>query len=183
MNNAARDARLDALIAKDEIRQLIVTYARGLDRCDVEIMKSVFHEDAVFEHATHFKGSALEFCEHAVALLRTLGEQQHFICNQTIELNGDKARSETYGFALHRCVDPANGQRFDNLMGARLLDRYERRNGVWKIVHRQTVVDWNNDIELSETWAKGAMGDAEMPAEYRGRKDANDPSYTWLSNH
>ncbi len=142
-------------------------------------MKSVFHPDAHFEHVDHWNGPADGFCDMACTLLRTLGPQQHLIGQHIVEVvSPTLAFGQAYGFALHRAVTPAARQ-IDNLLGARLLDRYEKRDGVWKIAHRKTVVDWNLDIDTCETWGQGAFGPPHMPEQFRGRKDRDDPSYTW----
>ena len=39
--------KLEKLIAKSEIYDLSCKYMRGLDRLDIEVLKSVFHEDAL----------------------------------------------------------------------------------------------------------------------------------------
>ena len=44
----SRDPAVQALIDKEEIRDLLRRYSRSLDRCDAELMKSLFHPDAKF---------------------------------------------------------------------------------------------------------------------------------------
>jgi ketosteroid isomerase-like protein len=175
---AASADRVQALIDKEEIRELVQRYARALDRCDLELMKSVYWDDGVFEHADHYNGSAHGFCEHAVGFLSTLGALQHFICQQLIELRGDEAIGESYGLAFHRAHEPS-GKPFDSWVGARLLDRYERRGGVWKIAHRKTVVDWGADLDAQESWGRGVFGPPHMEARFMGQKGEADPSYAW----
>jgi ketosteroid isomerase-like protein len=174
------ESRLQELLDKEEIRELVQRYARALDRCDLELMKSVFHDDGVFEHADHYKGPAHGFCEHAVGFLSTLGPLQHFVCQQLIEVHGETAYGESYGLAFHRAHDPS-GKAFDAIVGARLLDRYTRRNGAWKIAHRKTVVEWSADPWTEEHWGRGAFGPQHMGEEFKGKKGAADPSYAWFA--
>ncbi len=175
----SRDPAVQALIDKEEIRDLLRRYSRSLDRCDAELMKSLFHPDAKFEHADHFSGSADEFADYAVEFLSTLGPLAHYLCNSHIVLDGDTAYGESYGFALQRAE--ADGKSFESLVGARMLDVYERREGVWKILHRRTLVDWNLDIDTNETFGRGVFGPTTMEAQYRGSKGKGDPSYAWLA--
>lgn len=175
----SRDPAIQALIDKEEIRDLMSLYCRALDRCDAALMKSLFHPDAKFEHANHFSGSAEEFADYAVEFLSTLGTLAHYLCNSHVRLDGDRAYGEHYGLALQRAEK--DGQSFESIAGARMLDVYERRDGVWKILHRRTVVDWNLDIDTNETFGRGVFGPTTMDAEFRGRKDRGDPSYAWLA--
>jgi ketosteroid isomerase-like protein len=177
--NSISENRVQALIDKEDIRELVQRYARALDRCDLALMKSVYWEDGIFEHADHYNGPAHGFCEHAVAFLTTLGPLQHFICQQLIELKGDKAIGESYGLAFHRAAE-ASGKPFDSWVGARLLDRYERRGGVWKIAHRKTVVEWGADLDTQETWGRGAFDHTHMEDRFKGQKGQADPSYAWF---
>ena len=100
---------------------------------------------------------------------------------RAVELDGDSAYGEAWGFAFHRVNDP-EGRSLDSLLGARMLDRYERRNGVWKIAHRKTVIEWNLDVDTNETWGGGGMGPPEMDPKFMGKKDRSDPIYSWFKS-
>jgi ketosteroid isomerase-like protein len=173
------DAQIQALLDKEDCRELVRNYARGLDRCDAEMMKRSFHPDALFEQVGHFNGNAHEFCDFAANLLKTLGPQQHMAGQHIVELHGDTAYGECYGLSFHRLNTP-QGESVDSLLGARLLDRYERRDDVWKIAHRRTIVEWNLDVPTNETMGAGGLGETELKDEHRGRKDREDPIYQWF---
>ena len=176
-----RDPAVQALIDKEACRELTALYARSLDRCDLELMKSVFHPDATFEHADHYKGSAIGFAEMAVPLMQSIGPIQHSLCQHIVELDGDSAYGEAYGIAFQR-VRAEDGSSIDCFVGARVFDRYERRDGVWKIAALRTVVDWNLDVPTCETWGRGGLGEAHLSEEHRGTKDRTDPLYAWLQS-
>lgn len=180
MGQDARDRLIDELLAKEACRELVQLYARGLDRCDLELMRSVFWEDAVFQHANVYDGSAMGFCEMAVQFIASVGPTQHLIGQQLVQVDGDRAISESSGLSFHRAVG-ADGKPFDNFVAARLLDRFERRGGVWKIAHRKTVPEWNRDTDTAETWGKGLFGPPVVEEQYRGKKGKADPSYAWLT--
>lgn len=174
-----RDPEVQRLLDKEACRELTAIYARALDRCDLEMMKSVFHPDATFEHADHYRGSASGFAEHAVPLMRSIGPIQHALCQHLVEVEGDVALGEAYGIAFQR-VTASDGASIDCIVGARIFDRYERRDGLWKIAARRTVVDWNIDLPTAESWGRGGLGPAHMGEEHRGRKDRLDPYYGWF---
>lgn len=174
-----RDPALQALLDKESCRELTATYTRALDRCDLEMMLSIFTPDATFEHADHYSGPARGFAEHAIELMRSIGPIQHTLGQQIIELDGDVAYGESYGIAFQR-VTASDGRSIDCIVGGRIFDRYERRGGVWKIAARRTIVDWNLDVETSETWGAGGLGPDHIGEQYRGRKDRTDPLYGWF---
>ena len=53
---------LDDISSHLEIRQVLATYSRGVDRWDAEILKSVYHPDAIDKH-TVFNGTGWDFAE------------------------------------------------------------------------------------------------------------------------
>jgi SnoaL-like domain len=65
----------------------------------------------------------------------------HSICNEYVEVRGDVAFGEAYLVAYHR--SGPEGRMVDMTLGARYVDRYERREGQWKIARRAVVYDWS----------------------------------------
>jgi hypothetical protein len=55
----------DDLRSKDEIRDVVLRLARGIDRCDLELLRSCYHPDAHEEHGW-FSGSAWEYAGRLV---------------------------------------------------------------------------------------------------------------------
>jgi hypothetical protein len=143
-----------------EIRQVLATYSRGVDRWDLEILKSVYHPDATDNHAV-FNGSGWDFAEFINATCRQMkGPSQHHLTNIYIELHGDSANVETYYIAYHSALNEDGSE--DTLLhvGGRYLDRFERRDGVWKIAKRLVTIDWSRRTLLGEAWE----GAAAFPA-------------------
>ena len=67
---------LAALIAKDEIRELALLYSRGVDRKDIELLRTLYAHDATDDHGKHYNGSAegyLRFLEMSFPHLRYSG--------------------------------------------------------------------------------------------------------------
>ena len=165
-------ALLRVLLDKEAIRDVLNRYCRAMDRCDAELLQDVFHDDAREDHGGLHEGSAREFCSLAIDYVRKMGVVVHYLSNVTINVTGESAVAESYGIALHR-IDGEDGS-FDSVFGARLLDRFEKRQGVWRIIHRRVVYDWNRDAPVAESWGRGFF--AGQPQ--GGSKDRNDPSYT-----
>ena len=66
-------------------------------------MISCYHPDATDQHNC-FSGNGHEFCKHAIATLRRLRSSNHIVSNILIELDGDRAFSESYITVVHRPV-------------------------------------------------------------------------------
>ena len=164
-------ALLRELLAREAIRDVLLRYCRAMDRCDMALLRSVFHDDARESHGGLHEGSALEFCELAMDYVRRMGAVAHYLTNVSMRVTGDVAEAESYGIAFHR-IPGADGP-FDSIFGARLLDKFEKRGGAWRISHRQVVYDWNRDDPASETWGRGFFGGEPR----LGAKDRSDPSY------
>lgn len=124
--------RLELAADKLECIELVTQLARGIDRCDSEITRACFHPDATDDHGA-FKGTAEEFIEWVMPLLRTMKRTQHIIGQCLVEIDGDMAAGESC-FVAHHTIAPDDG---DILMIAagRYPDRFERRDNVWKISH------------------------------------------------
>jgi hypothetical protein len=151
--------KLEEISAHIEIRQVLATYSRGVDRWDADLLKSVYHPDAIDKH-TVFNGAGWDFADFIVNWCRQNGGvSQHHLTNIYIELHGDAANVETYYIAYHELRDAGSGN--DTLLntGGRYLDRFERRNGVWKIADRLCTIDWSRGNLPGEPWP----GAAEFP--------------------
>jgi hypothetical protein len=166
--------RLELALARDEIRAVLARYARGVDRADGALLKSCYHADAVEEHGGNYTGNAHEYVDVAVPRIRQMGSMQHLLGSTHIDLDGDVAHVETYVWTFARFAD--GGRSLDTFTGGRLVDRFERRSGEWKIAHRRTVFDWNRDVPSSEGWCSGLF-DPARPGMHLGRKDTSDISY------
>jgi hypothetical protein len=163
------------MVAKDAIRDVLHLYCRAMDRCDLELLESVFHEDAREDHGGLHEGSAREFCALAIDYVRRMAMVAHYVANALIRVVGDVALVESYGIALHRIPDDQEG--FDSVFGARLLDRFEHRDGAWRIAHRRVVYDWNRDTAVAQTWGRGFFSGEPQG----GAMDRSDPSYAFFA--
>ena len=164
---------LDDLLARQEIADVILRYARGIDRLDFDLVRSCYHPDAYDDHGA-FKGSVDEFIEAARSFLPRWTATQHFLGNMLIEVEGETARAETYAVAYHR-REAADGTGKDDVMGIRYVDRFERRAGhapEWKIAHRVVVTEWRRVDPVTGAKGRGEVG-------VWGRRDATDAIH-WI---
>jgi hypothetical protein len=143
---------LAKLVDKQEIHDVLMRYCRGIDRCDEELLRSVYHPDATDNHG-QFNGTAADFIPWALQALRRDERTTHFLCNELIEVQGDTAHCESYLFAVHRRKTKNGTATKDLIFGGRYVDRFERREGVWKIAHRQVILEWSRLDLVEESYS------------------------------
>lgn len=118
------------------IRDAALRYCRGVDRLDVEVMKSAYWPEATDDHGV-FVGNAWEFCENCMESHLGWRSTNHCIFNHSIELDGDgvRARGEIYNvtYLFQKDADVR-----DTWHG-RYLDVYEKRGEEWRIIERVCV--------------------------------------------
>jgi hypothetical protein len=168
---------------RQAIHDCLLRYCRGIDRLDRDIIMSAFHPDSLDEHGK-FVGNAAEFVDwavgqHTASHLST----QHCILNHLCEIDGDVAHAETYFMfvSMNRRGAPLN------MNGGRYIDRFERRDGEWRIAARVCLRDWAGldkapDMsDLSSMTSTRNELSAEMRAFMNGglgsKRDKTDPSY------
>lgn len=131
--------RIQALLDKSDLQDLVNTYARGLDRCDPELLKSVFFEDATVEMIS-FSGEAHAFAETTLAALKVhAATTSHFTTNCLFEIDGDNAVGESYLISVSVMKDGDDAKPAVHV--GRYLDRFQKRNGQWKFIYRSIVID------------------------------------------
>ena len=168
--NTPSDWELREAIDKQAIRDLCMLYCRAVDRIDADLLPRIFHDDATIEFGT-YDGPASGFVDNTFAHLRTMERTFHCLGNQLITVDGDRAVGEIYVFAYLSAFE--QGELMDTLLVGRYLDRYERRDGAWKISHRAFVMDWNQNQPNSSEWEEGMYGELRA----RGRRGKEDPVY------
>ncbi|GAA4809961.1 nuclear transport factor 2 family protein [Sphingosinicella ginsenosidimutans] len=168
------DDALQILLDKQACVELVYRFARGLDRCDEAIVRSVFHADGTDDHG-QFKGTVDEFVAWVFPVLATMERTQHVIGNVLVEVDGDRAWAESYFVAYHDLVNAYGGSLRTTVAG-RYLDRFERRGGEWRISHRKFVSDWSASDARSDMWDREAPGPRIF-----GRRDRDDPLYAEMA--
>lgn len=170
--------RLAELVARAEIQDQLMRYARGVDRKDWDAVRATYHADAHDEHG-EFSGSVDEFIEWVEKRHRTIPFSMHLLLNCLVEFKDeDTAFVETYFIAMRRAPGPAangsaNAPEVDAEVIGRYLDRFERREGTWKVARRCVVYDSSRMVPSSHRprTAKGLLG-------VRGRQD---PVFNWFA--
>lgn len=132
---------VDDLMAREQIRDVIYRYARGVDRRDFDLVRSCYHPGATDDHGP-YKGGVDGFIPWLERQLARWSVTSHTMANVLIELHGDRARVETYAVAYHRTVPRENKPLQDVTAGVRYVDDMTNIDGSWAISRRVVVSDW-----------------------------------------
>lgn len=159
---------LQQIADRQAITDLIYRYCRSVDRLDIPLGHSIWHDDGQADYGADYyqgpgKGVIDLICKHHLGTLN----HSHQIANILIELNGDRAGSESYCTATLRIM---KGDTLMQMMvWTRYIDSWSRRDGRWGIDHRVAIRDFD---EIRPVTA--------MSQQARGRRDRDDPSYAVL---
>lgn len=187
---------LEELADREAVRQAIYTWFRAVDRVDEELAYRAFWPEATMEGVGP-KRPARDFIP---ALLGPDGRfrhgythTNHYALNILIDWRGETAEAETYAIAYHRlprdreALERTLGPRFQELggdpdrdydltVGLRYMDRFEKRQGVWKVAAKKLILDWTR-AGLYAGLTQGGMF-AALPHHAR-RGDRSDATYDW----
>jgi hypothetical protein len=188
-----RDAQLQKVIDRQQIEGAIYRYARGVDRCDSELLLSAFWEDGRFIGGP-IDGKVYELGPLMVAnMKKRFSTTSHLFGNIHIDFTEAGAESESYAIAYHRTLPERESieaylgpdflletrgsaeQSYDVLFGARYLDQWAQRGGTWKILSRRIVPDWNQIMPSSMRNSGGIFDRLQL----RPTRDRTDASYIW----
>lgn len=142
---------LQRLIDREQIRDVMARYARGVDRADWDSVRATYHDDAFDDHGD-YKGDIGGFIDFARGRAGKLAQCMHFLGNSLIEFaSDDLAAVETYFFTAHtldaegqRAYGAGDGSKPVQLSSyGRYVDRFERRGDVWRVAHRIVVFEAN----------------------------------------
>ena len=143
---------------------------RSVDRLDIPLGHSIWHEDGIADYGeTVYRGNGRGVIDHICAQHRRTLHHSHQVCNILIDLDGDRAGSESYVTASLRI---RRGERLKQMtVWGRYIDRWSRRGGRWGLDQRLSIRDFDEVRDVV------AMADHDV-----GRRDRTDPSYGVLKD-
>lgn len=175
---AAHEAAVDHASVYQGILEGELTYTRGLDRHDETLIEAPFWAEAVISYGQARSRSGLGRWANELHAARAA--HQHHVTALTINLEGDMALEEGY---ILFSADPQRDTQFDTvgtptpgrvvagsfatLGTGRYVNRYERREGVWKMVDHKYVNDLSVRLQTVDLCASACLG----------RWDPSDISY------
>ena len=144
----------ELLLHKHEIEQVLFRYARGVDRRDWDLVRSAYHPDAIDLHGI-YDGDIEGFLRNLKERHENIEQSTHLISNIVIQMYGPvTALAESYYICYQRLKsarlgeaekpdipDLKPGETLQFAMVGRYIDRFERRDGAWRIARRTVVYD------------------------------------------
>lgn len=142
----------ERLADRARITDALHRWCRGVDRLDDDAMRAAFHPDATDNHG-HYSGDIEGLIAWIGERHKTIPFSLHSVSNVIIEFCGvdaaivesDVITVQHYPEASEATVKLFNagkiGRPMDMLAFARYADRFERRDGRWKIAERTVIYD------------------------------------------
>jgi len=119
-----------------------------------------------------FTGSYTDYLEIDAASWAPYTAQQHYLGNHLCQVDGEQALAETYQFSFYWAV-PGADPKLNTQNSGRYLDRYERRGGAWRVIHREFIRNFSFPIAPA---GFGTPGNGWPLA----AQDRSDPAYRTL---
>lgn len=164
------EARLELMLARDELHALVHSYCRAVDRADYDGLRGLYHPDATDSHGSFSTGGVEQFIAQLRAAQPYVRVSQHNITTTNFVIEGEHARGEIYCLVFHTFAGPEHD--VDVIIGGRYLDEYAKHDGRWAFRRRTIVADWayQNDpsqVNFAHPSTRGSL---------RGAPGQDDPS-------
>lgn len=160
-------AEVKYLMVRQQIHEAYLRFVRGLDRNDPQLLKSAFWPDAKINYVTISDSLQEYVAKHVNANTK----RHHLITNESIDISGDVAHVESY---MTEFLTGNDGK--SRVMGARLIDRFDRRNGEWRIALSEYIPYFMTETQTS---LDSYLKESDRPRSPcgMGTMDRRDPSY------
>jgi len=130
--------------AEREIQRVILEYALGVDANDWERVRACFFEDAIIRYGDLISGTRDEIMDWLEEKEPVLIGRAHYFGPPLIDLDldGGSARTELWCINTNRFAPDEAGKFREAIAGLSYQDRFELRDGRWKISERRNSTDW-----------------------------------------
>jgi len=166
-------AALEDLVSTQQILDVLHRYCWGCDRSDASVLQTCFHADAITDHGGVVIRS-FDWIEAALAWLEERVAVTHMITNPMIRVAGDRAISDCHFVGYNRKPKAGSEGWEETIVKGRYLDRFERRDGVWKIARRIGIHDMERILDAPP-------GANDVAGEHRSGKGPADPFYALIA--
>jgi hypothetical protein len=161
----------DEMLDTFALQQLVLAYCHGIDRQDLRLVRSLYHDDAIDDHGAMFHGGPDEYVAWLPSALRRWAATAHVIHNTLFLIDGEDAEGEVTVSAYHRTADGAR----EVIAHGRYIDQYKKREGVWRFFRRSMALDWMERRVISPLDGPSTSDDKST-----GRPSNLDPVYQRL---
>lgn len=157
----------DEVLSRQALHELNAIYCQAVDRCDADMLASLYHPDAIVDFGAPMPAS--EWVPLIIDVELSLARAFHSVSTEWFDIRGDKAIGERYLYAV--TTQERDGGSSESFLGARYVGGYERRDGVWKFTFHALIIDCNANYPTDQFWA---AADYDAAGE-RGRHTPDDP--------
>lgn len=128
---------------RQQIAEQLYRYCRAMDRMDAELGYSIWHDHGEADYGESiFRGTGRGFIDFVNAAHARMIAHSHQVTTIIIELDGDRAASESYVTTALRIAD---GDQINEVTSrGRYLDRWSYRGGRWAIDTRIYAHDFDD---------------------------------------
>jgi hypothetical protein len=156
---------LSRMLDRHQIWDCLLRYARGVDRLDLDLIRSAFWDDGIDSHGP-VDGTVEDFLALWLPAQPSRDVCFHMVSAQSVEIDGTDAHAEAYFMAAMKQADSSQLE----LIGGRYVDHYEKRGTAWRIKTRVMALDWQSMVDASGMPER-------MAKRHPGSRDKTDPSY------
>jgi len=136
--------------AEREITRVLLDYARGVDQRNPRLVLRCFHPDARIDYGS-FGGDPESLVDWLERVQPRVDRSYNLFGPPRIDLDLERESAEVESYCLAVQVLPRDeaGICYQTLAGLRYLDRFELREGSWRIAERRNVADWSHTLPRS----------------------------------
>lgn len=156
---------------REALRHLVAAYGHGIDRRDYDLLRTLYHDDAVDDHTPYYCGPASGYIDWLPGMMAHWRATMHSALSMLFAIDGLHAQGEIAARAWHLTAD---GTRQFVAWG-RYADHYEKREGIWRFARRFFILDFSEDLPVAAGSDFGSEGVAT------GRAGPDDPVHARLS--
>lgn len=140
---------------REVIKNLYRRYAYGVDSIDFDLVRTVFHPDCVCV-GTAESGGLDDYLDGMEEALHAWDASMHFVGNQYVEISGDEGFVESWVVGYHMEAEDSPLEHL--VLGLRYQDDLVRVGDGWKIIRRETAMQWHTG-----TFPRPFIGPAPYP--------------------
>lgn len=178
-DGTSQEAFIQRMRDECEIKEKLLKYCRGVDRRDYELVRSVYHSDAIDMHGG-YNGGIDGLLDWMAKRHETVEQSMHLLGNCLIEWVEGGATVETYCVTYQRVGSVGSaaeagfqtgGPRVQTQVRCRYVDKFTWREGEWRIQNRVVVYE---SLVMEEYLSNESAFSPSMKVATRG---PDDPLY------
>ncbi len=171
MDDTGRIPDTETLGHRLAIQDVLFKHCRGVDRADLNVLKSAYWPDAEVAYGA-LDGNAHEFCGMLVQGIQRYQATHHQVSNICCDITGNDAVVESYVTAYHYLPGEAGAADTEMTYVGRYVDHMQLRDNIWKLKFRRVVMDWNQNMNTTADFDGPTLSKLA-----RSAREPDDPLY------